>query len=229
MDNAACWASHRPEAIWRSRWATHPTSEASDQKCRSGDTWQRDTPRDRRGRWSHHWRSRRHSIDAYTGASRSGRSQDRWRQSWRDRILSLPPGTRWASEERTPSSDSQKLAVGEAQDRNSAAIDCSRGMHSTGEALKEVEAMTTPRYWITCDGTRLDFWGLTTIPNSWQSWRTVWRSSRRDSREDDWTSQSSRYRLIRIPIEWSIAETGAMTLVKTCGAVERPKHSALNW
>ena len=27
----------------------------------------------------------------------------------------------------------------------------------------------------------------------------------------------------------SIAETGAMTLVKTCGAVERPKHRALNW
>ena len=103
-------------------------------------------------------------------------------------------------------------------------------MRSTdGEALKEVESITTPRYWTTCDGTRLDIWGLTTIPNSWQSWRTVWRSSRRDSREDDWTSQSSRYRLIRIPIEWSIAETGAMTLVKTCGAVERPKHSALNW
>ena len=30
------------------------------------------------------------------------------------------------------------------------------------------------------------------------------------------------------PTEWSKAETGAKTLVNTCGAVERPKHSALN-
>ena len=86
--------SHRPEATRRSRWAPHPTSEASDQKCRSGDTWQRDTPEDRRGRWSHHWRSRRHSCDTDTGASRSRRSQDRWRQSWRDLIRKRPPGTR---------------------------------------------------------------------------------------------------------------------------------------
>ena len=37
--------------------------------------------------------------------------------------------------------------------------------------------------------------------------------------------QVSRYRRIRIPRERSIAETGAMTQVKTCGAVERPKQS----
>ena len=158
----------RPTGLKRSDdrdGAPHPTSEAADQKCRSGDTWQRDTPRDRRGRWSHHWRSRRHSIYADTGSPRSWRSQDRWRQSWRDRNHSLPPGTRWASEERTPRSDSHKLAVGEAQDWNSAAVDCSREMRSADvEARKEVESMTTPRNWTISEGTRSEFWGLTTIP-----------------------------------------------------------------
>ena len=52
IDNAAWRVSHRPEATWQSRWAPQPTSEASDQKWRTGDTWCRDTPRERRGRWS---------------------------------------------------------------------------------------------------------------------------------------------------------------------------------
>ena len=30
-------------------------------------------------------------------------------------------------------------------------------------------------------------------------------------------------------MKYCIAETGAMTQVKTCGAVERPKHRAWNW
>ena len=87
IDNAVCWGSHRPEATWQSRWAPELTAEVSDQKCRSGDTWRRDTPRDRQGR-SQHRRTGRHIIYTNTGASRSWRDQERWRQSWRDHIPS---------------------------------------------------------------------------------------------------------------------------------------------
>ena len=42
------------------------------------------------------------------------------------------------------------------------------------------------------------------------------------------TNQSSRYLSIRTPRSWKIIKTGAMTLVNTFGAVERPKQRALN-
>ena len=129
-----------------------------------------------------------------------------------------------------PSRESHNLAGGEAEDRNSPAVNYSLEMRSgDGEATKDWVLITTPRYCTTWNGTRWDFSRLITTPNSWQSPRTVWRSRRRDSREDDWTSQSSRYLRMQIPIAWTMAETGAMTREKTCGAVDRPKHRALNW
>ena len=129
-----------------------------------------------------------------------------------------------------PSNESQVLAGGSAQDRNASAVDRSLATRSDdGEARKDCESITTPRYWTTWEGKRCDFSGFTTIPSSRQRSRTTLRSRRRDSREDDWTSQSSRYRLMRIPQEWRMAETGAMTHEKTCGAVERPKQRAENW
>ena len=68
---------------------------------------------------------------------------------------------------KTPRSNSHMHAVGEAQNRNTAAVDRSREMRSTnGEALKEVESMTTYRYCITWEGMRLDFLGWMTIPKS---------------------------------------------------------------
>ena len=66
-----------------------------------------------------------------------------------------------------PRSDSHRLEVGEAQNRNTAAVDRSREMRSTdGEALKEVESMTTHRYCTTWEGMRLEFLGWMTIPKS---------------------------------------------------------------
>ena len=57
------------------------------------------------------------------------------------------------------------LAVGEAHDRKTVAVDRSREMRSTdGEALKEVEAMMTYRYCTTWEGMRLDFPGWMTNP-----------------------------------------------------------------
>ena len=35
-----------------------------------------------------------------------------------------------------------------------------------GEAMKEVESMTTHRYRTTWEGMRVDYMGLTTIPNT---------------------------------------------------------------
>ena len=61
----------------------------------------------------------------------------------------------------------KKNAVGEAHDRNTAAVDRSREMRSTdGEALKEVESMTTHGYCTTWEGMRLEFLGWMTIPKS---------------------------------------------------------------
>ena len=70
--------------------------------------------------------------------------------------------------------------------------------------------------------------GMDDNPKTGQSRMTGRITSRRDSREEDWTSQVSRYRRIRIPRERSIAETGAMTQVKTVRSVERSKHRARN-
>ena len=62
-------------------------------------------------------------------------------------MRSLPPGTRWDSEDSMPSSESQILAGGSAEDTNSPAVDCSLAMRSDdGEATKDWASITTPRY-----------------------------------------------------------------------------------
>ena len=66
-----------------------------------------------------------------------------------------------------PSSESQVLAGGSAQERNGLAVDQSLATRSgDGEAQKDCESTTTPRYWTTWEGTRWDFAGFTTIPSS---------------------------------------------------------------
>ena len=183
MDREAWSGSQRPEAVRELRWAPQPTSEASDQKSRSGDTWARDTLWDRRGRSSHHWRSLRQSGDQGILTDWSSRSQDLWRQCWRDLTQSRPPGTRWEREDSMPSSESQVLAGGSAQDRNASAVDRSLATRSgNGEARKDCESITTLRYWTTWEGTRCDFSGFTTILSSRQRSRTTWRSRRRLAR-----------------------------------------------
>ena len=68
-----------------------------------------------------------------------------------------------------PSSESQVLAGGSAEDRNSPAVDSSLATRSgDGEALKDQASITTPRYWSTCEGSRCDFSVLTTMPSSRQ-------------------------------------------------------------
>ena len=57
---------------------------------------------------------------------------------------------RWARDDRMPRSRSQVLAGGAAQERNASAVENSLATRSEdGEARKDRESITTPRYWTT--------------------------------------------------------------------------------
>ena len=77
-------------------------------------------------------------------------------------------------------------------------------------------------------GERSDFCSFMTIPKEWQSERSWLTCCLVLASEEARISQSSRYHSRRTPREWAQAETAAKTLVNTCGAVESPKHRALN-
>ena len=139
-----------------------------------------------------------------------------------------PPGTRWEREERTPRRTCQEEVGCSLEDRNSSPIERSFSTLLGRRSPERHRIDYVPRYWTRWTGTKLDFSGFTIMPRSRQRVRTVSRERRTASHDKACMSQSSRYQQRRIPIPWRNEDTGAITLVKTCGAVERPKPMAQN-
>ena len=99
---------------------------------------------------------------------------------------------------------------------------------SVGNARADTVCMIMPGYSMDLDGERSDF-SLFMTTRERQSARCWFTCCFILASEEDRISQSSRYRSRRTPREWAQDETAAKTHVNTCGAVDNPKHRALNW
>ena len=232
MCSEASSCNHIPETDRSRRWAPHPNRDASEYRRRSSVGVPKGLPLSRWVLFILQARSSSTSRDRGTrrqGGSVSG-DQCAFSCHWSERILSLPRGTNFSSDDMCPNSTCHSWTWGVWCGRNLLAMEMILSIRAAvGNARAVTVFMVMPRYSTDRDGLSSDFLSLSIIPREWHSNKRSRTCSLALASEEARTSQSSRYLRRQTPREWAQADTVANTHVKTCGAVDKPKQRTLNW
>ena len=125
MCSKLSWFDHIPDTDRSRRWAPHPDRDASEYRRRSGVGVPKRIPSRRWSLTIYQERSSSACRDRGTGRWGGSLSEDQWdfRCHCTERILSLPWGTSFSSDDMCPNNTCQSWAGGLGRDRNCLAIE----------------------------------------------------------------------------------------------------------